>query len=355
MAKFCPECGTKLEVINPKFCPECGFALSPIAKQPDKDLHTIEQNTPKKRLATGNPKDKLQEESFEPQLAKNVYELGTKLEEVVEKIFRADGYLTEKRVRVTGKGNYKNEIDIVARKGPVSLAIECKNYKESVGIKELRDFAKKLDDLGEAWQGVFVAYSDLTEDARNFAESNNIETFGHEDLVERWLAVSIGRLNKKGEKISLESSLSINSDFIKATTLEIKNKDKVSVTDARLIFHPYFKIPYILKAEIKDPNKRIHHIQDKGIVIVDMLDGEVINPLIRNEYEGLSRALKSISSSKVKQENVKTQKITQEIVSSQPAAAFSLTIGQDYEVSKLKENSYEPGLGFYLSNSNEKL
>ncbi|MEN6611246.1 MAG: hypothetical protein ABFC24_10405, partial [Methanoregulaceae archaeon] len=84
---------------------------------------------------------------------------------------------------------------------------------------------------------------------------------------------------------------------------------------------------------------------DKGTVVVDLLDGDVINPLIRNEYEELSRTWKSISSSERKQENANINKIIREISSSQPAAAFSLTIGQDYEVSKLKEIYTKQGAG----------
>jgi len=280
--------------------------------------------------------DDFPDEPTDPALAKNVHELGLKLEEVVEKIYRAQGYATERRLRVPGKGNYTNEIDIVARKSNDSVAIECKNYKEPVGISPVRDFAKKLDDLGMPWRGVFVAFNDLTADAESFAEGNNIETFGYDELVERWLAVSVGRLNRKGENLTFDSTLSITVDYVKVTTLDIANKEKVAVSDARLVFHPYFKIPYRLDAKVRDPSREVHHFQDSGILVVDMLDGEVINPLMKADLPGLTKMIKSISSQNARQENARITKIIHEVSTYQPSVPFSLTIGQDYEVSKLQ-------------------
>lgn len=70
----------------------------------------------------------MSDEQSDPKLAKSVHELGLKLEEVVEKIYRAEGYKTERRIKIPGKGNYTNEIDILARKENENVAIECKTY-----------------------------------------------------------------------------------------------------------------------------------------------------------------------------------------------------------------------------------
>ena len=142
----------------------------------------------------------------------SIYELGTKLEEIVDSIYLAEGYKTERRVRMPGQGGYTNEIDVIARRRKEQIAIECKNFASAVGIKEVRDFSKKLDDPGPGWRGVFAAFNDFTLDAQNFAESRNIETLGHEDLMEKWFAVSAGRVGRKGERLTLTSALSIESE-----------------------------------------------------------------------------------------------------------------------------------------------
>lgn len=53
------------------------------------------------------------------------------------------------------------------------LAIECKNYAESnkVGIKEIRDFSAKLDDL-DIKKGLFITNSDFSQDAIGWATNN---------------------------------------------------------------------------------------------------------------------------------------------------------------------------------------
>ncbi len=45
----------------------------------------------------------------------NVYDLGTKLEVVVEKIYQSWGYSTIRRQRVKGKSGTQNEIDILSQ------------------------------------------------------------------------------------------------------------------------------------------------------------------------------------------------------------------------------------------------
>ena len=85
---FCSECGAKLEGL-PKFCPECGNKFKVTYRNHNKInnllLHPIHQ-----LLSPTSPRPI------------NSHELGIKLEEVVESIFKADGYSTQKRQRIPG-------------------------------------------------------------------------------------------------------------------------------------------------------------------------------------------------------------------------------------------------------------
>jgi hypothetical protein len=149
---------------------------------------------------------------------------------------------------------------------------------------------------------------------------------------------SFGRTSVKGEILKLESALKINTDFLKVTSLDIKNKEKISVSDATLTFHPYLRIPYHFISKYTDPSKETHHFQDKETIVVDMIDGRVLNPpIIRDVVDGLSKAIKSISASKASDESSRTKKIVHEVIQSHPSLEYSLTIGQDYNASTLNQ------------------
>lgn len=133
---FCTECGTRL-TDDKNFCPQCGKKV----EGPDIKPHIP---PPKEQQVVQPPPASL------PTV--NRHELGTKLEEVVEAIFKADGYTTQRRQRIHGvvKG-YTNEIDIIAVRGNDRVAVECKNHTNQIGIAQVRDFAEKLLDLGPGW------------------------------------------------------------------------------------------------------------------------------------------------------------------------------------------------------------
>jgi hypothetical protein len=79
LPKFCPNRGIKLVNQDIKFCFECGYALQASTVSEET---IVEERVP-------------QEE--EEGLTTSVYELGNKLEEVVEKIFQSKGFETERK------------------------------------------------------------------------------------------------------------------------------------------------------------------------------------------------------------------------------------------------------------------
>jgi predicted RecB family endonuclease len=319
--KFCPECGAKLEGSS-KFCSECGTKFTQPA-----EVEPSPTPSPESISAAPSP-------ISQPVI--NRHELGIKLEEVVESIFKADGYTTQRRQRVQGVvRGYTNEIDIMATRGNERIAIECKNFSSPVGISQVRDFAEKILDLGPGWRGIFVGYNDFTEDASQFADSRNIEQLTHDEVMEKWFALSVGRSGKRGEKISIEQALPLNTDFIKATSLNLVNKEKVAVTDVKLVYHPYIRYKYHFKKIFRDPAKGQHTFDDRGPVVIDLLDNEIVNSPVVKSVGKITRALTQTFTSKGKQENTRRNLILHEVLDYTPLSEITVTIGQDYRVTKL--------------------
>ena len=317
MPNFCPDCGTKLIFSDAKFCPKCGYALK--------------------------AKVVLEEEIVEDKGAKtkslkaSIYELGNRLEEVVEKIFRAKGYKTERRQRLQGKSGTRSEIDVIAKKSGRVIAVECKNYSSPVGIDKLRDFAQKLQDLGSEWNGIFVSYRGFTDGAAQFAQFRNIETWGHDEISEKWLTISVGRgESRKGQSLTLEYAMPLNVDFAQATQTRLQNKDKVKTSEAELIYHPYFAIQYSFKGQVKDPTKKLHKFEDRDTLFVDALDGNVLNPLPVKGASILTKAIKVVTSASARAETERNKKLLHELNSYSPLREYSLSIKDNYAVNKLK-------------------
>lgn len=344
--KFCPECGTKLEGM-PKFCPECGTKFGENAKEEIQSANVVSESSPIDVLPQPKPAD-------------SAYDLGVRLEEIVEHIFKADGYTTQRRQRLPGVKGYHNEIDIVAIRGKDQVAIECKNFSQPVGISQVRDFAEKILDLGPGWRGIFIGYNDFTEDATQFAESRNIEQIGHDEVMEKWFALSVGRWGKQGEKLVIEQALPVNIDYIAATSLDLANKEKVAINDVRLVYHPYVRYNYHFKRVFTDPSKERHKFDDRGTVVIDLLDNSILNkPTVKN-VEGLAQRVTQTLSSKGRLENARRSAIFDEVIKNIPKNEIPLSISEDYRVSKLavdysKRDVNRIALDYIINKNSERI
>jgi hypothetical protein len=337
---FCPKCGKDIrELVN--YCPNCSFPVANLFKEVEgSQMPQQPVDTP---LTTGTTevaisKELVKEAPKEAQI--KVYELGTRLEEVVEKIYQAEGFETRRRLKLQGKSGALNEIDIVAKKGERTTAVECKNYSNQVSIDKLRDFWAKIQDINPSWRGVFVAYNDFSSEAETFAKSTRIEMMGHDELNEKWTAISIGRTTRRGETIELEYALPLSIDYLKATQIHLQNKELVKTIDAGLMFHPYFKINYHFQGQKKDPAKKAHTFEDQGRVYVDALDGKVLNPRPTSDLRVIAKTISTLFSSKERLESENTKKTILEIKKGNPSK-YSLAVGDNYEVNKL-ESGIDP-------------
>ncbi|MDE1862839.1 MAG: restriction endonuclease [Thaumarchaeota archaeon] len=271
--KFCPECGVDLKG-STKFCPECGINLNNLSKE------TSNQNKVEAESANSVF------ETEEPVIQKTTRDLGTRLEESVERIFKDRGYQTTRGQKIRGQSGQYNEIDVVAKRGSILLAIECKNYTEDrkVGIKEIRDFISKLDDLNIN-KGLFVTSSDFSSDAAGFANNNpsskQVDLWNGSEFMEQYKKVMLGRTDSKLSIV--ENSLQPRGTFDDYSILTLKNKDRIITRRRDLIFHPYFIVEFNLREQFKTPDRQIHTLQNSGSYFVDGLSGEI---LYRNDDNG---------------------------------------------------------------------
>ncbi len=319
MPKYCPNCGVKLAITDVKFCSECGYALQ---------VPTI--------LEEATIEEKVPHEE-EEELTTSIYELGNRLEEVVEKIFQARGFETERRRRLEGKSGTKSEIDIIAKKSGRIIAVECKNYSDPVGIDKVRDFSQKLQDLDLRWNGIFVSISGFTSEASQFAQHNKIETWERDEISEKWLTLSVGRDESRiGQSFTLEYALPLNIDFNHATFMDLQNKDKIQISNVELICHPYFIIEYTFKAQFKDPTKKLHRFDDRETLFIDALDGSIINPMPSKGVGVLEKTIKLVTSKRVRAENQRNKKLLQELRSYDQRRKYIHSKENDYQVNKVK-------------------
>jgi hypothetical protein len=197
--KFCPECGSQLPTGTSKFCHNCGTSLWTATTETDFTTEPKgELNIPHDSL---NLEKEQEEEKHQVEgdfQNQTIHSLGIKLEETVEQILKSRGYHTETRKKMIGNSKALHEIDILAkRQNKDVVAVECKNYSEArtVGIKEIRDFQSKLQDLPDVTEGMFVTNTIFSSEAQTYAEHNQISLYDGEKLKNEFYLMSIGRLD----------------------------------------------------------------------------------------------------------------------------------------------------------------
>ena len=267
MPKYCPKCGIELKYHDADFCDNCGFKLIQDDPRPEiKQEDTFKVNN-----------DLIKDD--EPVSNVSLKDLGRKLEEVVEKILRAQGYSTKRNQFIKTVQGLTREVDILAKKvvngREILMAVECKNYSNPVPLKDMEYFVSLLEQTNIKI-GLFATSSSYTEQAMKKAQMAGIKTWDYEDIKDKHIQASIGRLktvNKEFFKRALPEKIS----FLDATKLDLLNADKVNIIYADLIWKPYNKIVYNLSGSCRTPDKKVHKIKDKGVLIVDALEGDIID------------------------------------------------------------------------------
>ena len=178
-----------------------------------------------------------------------IYALGVKLEQMVEQIIKNKGFSTERRIKLRGQSGILHEIDVLAKRENDVLAVECKNYGEArlVGIKEVRDFQSKLQDLSDINHAMFVTNIKFTSGVEEYAKHNHIELWDGEKLRRDFYLLNLGRLesNVTAEPVEtiLDTALPIKTQYNEVAKLLLVNPQAAAI-ETTLNLHPYYLFAY---------------------------------------------------------------------------------------------------------------
>ena len=276
--KFCPECGSQLQIGTAKFCHNCGTSLWVAAtSETDIPVERKEELNSVPRGSLNLEKESEEKDQVEGDFQnQTIHSLGIKLEETVEQILKSRGYRTETRKKMVGNSKALHEIDVLAKRQNKVLAVECKNYSEArtVGIKEIRDFQSKLQDLPEITEGMFVTNTIFSSEAQTYAENNQISLYDREKLKNEFYRMSIGRLDS-AQDIILDFSLPVSVGYNEATRLNLVNPTAANISRATLILSPFYVFNYIV--DVKKLLRSPFHTE--GSIILDALTGEILSEI----------------------------------------------------------------------------
>ena len=271
---FCSNCGKQASDVD-KFCTSCGAPIKEIKVSVTEQVGEIIKEEIKQDENFSEPKTT--EPILEIQTKKTTKTLGDNLEEIVSKILRDKGYETLLRQKKIGNSGQYNEIDVLATRKGTTLAVECKNYAKGtkVGIKEMRDFTAKLEDL-DLEKGLFVTSADFSSDARGWAGNSplEIDLWNGSEVEKEFLQVSLGR--SQSHVVRVENSLAPKGTFEDYSVLLLKNKEAVGIKLAELTFSPFYIVSFNLREQFKTPDKQIHSVYNSGKYFVNGLSGEII-------------------------------------------------------------------------------
>lgn len=119
---------------------------------------------------------------------------GKKLEDYAQYVYSQllqlndfENTLVSKRVTIKGQSGATNEFDVYYQFSHLNVecrvAIECKDWKNKVSIKEIRDFATKLSDVGLGnIIGIMISKVGFQEGTKTFADSYGIKLMTGDEL-----------------------------------------------------------------------------------------------------------------------------------------------------------------------------
>jgi hypothetical protein len=362
--KVCPDCGYKIDFGSAKFCHNCGNQLKEINTSTVRQIES--EKTSKLTSSTSlfqhimneqktNIVDEYEVEENED--VSSIYDLGVNLEEVVEQILKKRGFSTKRRLKIRGRSNSLSEIDILASKKNLDIAVECKNYDSQtvVGIKEIRDFHSKLTDIQHYGESLFVTYGKFSSDSITYADKYNIELWDGERLSHIHLSMLVGRhssstsSSKAFGEVVLEAALPVSLTFEEITHLHLKNASSVKISGF-LLWRPYYVFEYTLDSIRIDRKGKTHRIKDDGVRIVD-----AITELVLHENEDKTKNLEHLFFSKRHNKeyseledslkSIENSHIYNELTSIAPKIHYKLKDTPDYSIHTL-----EPTLSMKTAN-----
>ena len=270
--KYCPECGLKLKNEPTIFCIDCGYNISKLTSN---NTRTSMYNSNTFTNIDQANESEIEDFSIDNKHEYNtIHNLGVKLEELVEKILKNKGFSTQRRLKLKGRSGALHEIDVFAQQKNQVIAVECKNYNQDriVGIKEIRDFQSKLNDLHHNDDAIFVTSAKFSSDAETYAKKYAIELWDGYTLSKIYLSVLIGRSTPADnyKSIMLDAALPLTMTYEEITNLKLENLSMAHITGT-LILRPYYLIDYKVDSLIIDKRGKTHRLKAEGKYIVDAI------------------------------------------------------------------------------------
>jgi hypothetical protein len=275
----------------------------------------------------------------------SIYDLGIQLEAVVEQILKKRDFSTQRRLKLKGRSGSLSEIDVLASKKNLKIAVECKNYdKETVvGIKEVRDFHSKLNDIQHYGESLFVTYGKFSSESVTYAEKYNIELWDGHKLSQIHLSLLIGRPSSSinYNEIILESALPMSLTFEEVSHTTIKNSSSLKVSGL-VLFRPYYMFEYKLDSIRIDKRGKTHRIKDEGLQIVDAItefalsEGELDITGNREHLLFSKKDKKDESMLEVRLKNIENNQIYKELSNIPPKIQYKIKENPDYQIKILE-------------------
>jgi len=99
-------------------------------------------------------------------------------EKYIGELFSKLGYKTQ----VVG-GSYDEGIDVIAEKDGIKHYIQCKHYRNPVGVEKIRDFYGAITAKYSNEKAFFITTGYFTEEAERFVLDKNIELIDRPKLI----------------------------------------------------------------------------------------------------------------------------------------------------------------------------
>jgi len=236
--RFCPEYELQIQDVS-KFCSQC--CSNVLIENKNAHIHIENKNE------------------------NNNYSKGKNFERHIANILEEQNFNDIKLgVKIIGKTQLSNEIDILAKYNDAYIAFECKNYAESIDKNEIIIFWSKLKDITIYYKGIFVTNSIFTKDAREYAKTKNIrlwdkktlkfihsKTFPSSPFIISNETTNDSLNGIRDEipnipKLFREKALPLRLTFKEVSKINIDNPNFLKIVSSNLLLEPFYKIQYTI-------------------------------------------------------------------------------------------------------------
>lgn len=343
--RSCPNCGLESDFGLSKFCHNCGNRLNQECQSQKGSVNADASLTSSKAIIQEILENGTDDNSI-PLIkeSNSIYDLGIRLEEVVEQILKKRYFSTQRRVKLKGRSSSLSEIDVLASKKNLKIAVECKNYDREtvVGIKEIRDFHSKLNDIQHYGESLFVTYGKFSSESISYAEKYNIELWDGHRLSQIHLSMLVGRHSpaENYNDITLGAALPISLSFHEVSNLTLENPSLVKVSGL-VLFRPYYLFDYKLDSIKIDKVGKPHRVKDEDLLIIDAVtELELFETEMDNtkgkEHLFFSKVKKNESYFEEELKSVENYYIYKELASIDPKIQYKIKENPDYQIKVLE-------------------